>query len=273
MRKLTFVTAYTIGLYIHFFINLSVAIYLLYVILHATRADAVALCQHALTNAQSQNQCDTLFDTIRGVYAGLASFILIVELCESIRLTSLVIKSHSHRCPYLPSPEQNQPKKKKDGAIVGTRYVYTLRRQKREARKPKPTQAESASREGWRTLPGFMRYRDASGATVYDSYYFPPANKGHSRGASTYSLADSDLEGATPLGLYDPPSAGLPGPKDGMLDFEDEYKDDDREESEYKDDDRDSMLDPPPGLPSPWGETGRAVRRDSADTMSEYSHT
>ena len=116
-----------------------------------------------------------------------------------------------------------------------------------------------------------MRYRDASGATVYDSYYFPPANKGHARGASAYSLADSDLEGATPLGLYDPPSAGLPGPKDGMLDFEDEYKDDDHEDSEYKDHDRDSVLSPPPGLPSPWGETGRAVRRDSADSASMYS--
>jgi len=111
VRKLTFVTAYTIGLYIHFFINLGVAAYLLSVILHATRADTVTLCQHALTNAQSQNQCDSLFDTIRGVYAALASFILIVELCESIRLTSLVIKSHS---PLpLPSFTRTKPTKTK----------------------------------------------------------------------------------------------------------------------------------------------------------------
>ena len=82
VRKLTFVTAYAIGLYVHFFINLTVAAYLLYVILHATHADTVTLCQHALKNAQSQGQCETLFDTIRGVYAGLASFVLIVELCE-----------------------------------------------------------------------------------------------------------------------------------------------------------------------------------------------
>ena len=103
VRKLTFVTAYTIGLYVHFFINLSVAIYLLNVILHATRTDAVALCQNALRNAQSQDQCDSLFDTIRRVYAGLASFILIVELCECTPLTSLVIKPPLTPSPYLRS--------------------------------------------------------------------------------------------------------------------------------------------------------------------------
>ena len=178
---------------------------------------------------------------------------------------------HSRPCPCLRSFVH--PNKKKDGAIVGTRYVYSLRRDKREARKPKHTRTESASKEGWRTMPGFMRYRDANGATVYDSYYFPPSNKGHSRGASAYSLADSDLEGATPLGLYDPPpSAGLPGPKDGVLDFEDDYKDDDHEDSEYKDHDRKSVLDGPPGLQSPW-ETAEAVRRESVDSSSDYSHS
>jgi len=85
VRKLTFVTAYAIGLYIHFLINLIVAGYLLFVILHATRTDATALCQHALKNAQTQSQCESLFDTIRSLYAGLATFLLIVELCECPR--------------------------------------------------------------------------------------------------------------------------------------------------------------------------------------------
>jgi len=76
------VTAYTVGLYIHFLINLSVAIYLLFVILHATNTDTVALCRNVLQNQQAKNQCDSLFDSIRGLYAGLASFVLVVELCE-----------------------------------------------------------------------------------------------------------------------------------------------------------------------------------------------
>ena len=82
MRKLKFVTAYAIGLYVHFVINLIVASYLLYVILHATREDTIALCQNALKNAQSKDQCASLFGTIRGVYAAIASLVLIVELCE-----------------------------------------------------------------------------------------------------------------------------------------------------------------------------------------------
>jgi uncharacterized membrane protein len=82
VRKLKFVTAYAIGLYVHFVINLIVAAYLFSVILHATREDTVALCQNALKNTQSQDQCNTLFSTIRGVYAAIASSVLIVEICE-----------------------------------------------------------------------------------------------------------------------------------------------------------------------------------------------
>ena len=82
VRKLKFVAAYTLGLYVHFVINLIVAAYLLYVILHATREDTVALCQNVLKNAQAKDQCDTLFGTIRAVYAAIASSVLLVELCE-----------------------------------------------------------------------------------------------------------------------------------------------------------------------------------------------
>ncbi|KAI9455339.1 hypothetical protein BJY52DRAFT_1103344, partial [Lactarius psammicola] len=104
VRKQTFVTAYAIGLYVHFLVNLGVAGYLLFVILHATRKDTAVLCQHAISNSQAQDQCSSLFDTIRGIYAALASVILIVELY---------------------------------GAIVATRYVYQVRGEKREARMPR----------------------------------------------------------------------------------------------------------------------------------------
>lgn len=82
MRKLTFATTYAVGLYIHFLINLIVAIYLLVVILHTTHADTVTLCQNVLKNQQSKDECGSIFDSIRGIYAGIASFVLIVELCE-----------------------------------------------------------------------------------------------------------------------------------------------------------------------------------------------
>jgi len=234
-RKLTFVTAYTVGLYVHFLINFIVAMYLLFVILHATHEDTVDLCEHVLTDAQSKDQCDTLFNSVRALYAGLASFILIVELY---------------------------------GAIVATRYFYQLRGEKREARKPRHLRTASAADSG-RVLPGYMRYRDSSGATVYDSYYFPSsATKGHSRGASAYSPADSDIEGATPIGLYDPPNAGLLSPKyDGLLDSEDDYKNDDHEDHEYRDHDHDSALRSPPGL-EPSGGADEAVRGNTPDSDS-----
>jgi hypothetical protein len=201
VRKLSFVTAYAIGLYIHFLINLSVASYLLFVILHATNTDTVTLCQNVLKNEQAKDQCDSLFDSIRGLYAGLASFVLVVELY---------------------------------GAIIATRYFYQLRGEKREARMPKHMRLPSDS---GRLLPGFVRYREASGATVYNSHFYPPM-KGHTRGASAYSLAGSDFEGTMPVGLYDPPSAGLHDMKNHeALGFEDEFQDDDHQDHGYGDHD------------------------------------
>jgi hypothetical protein len=88
VRKQTFVTTYAIGLYIHFLMNLGVAGYFLYFILHATHDDTVALCQHSLKNPQSQEQCTTLFQSIRNLYAGLVSIILVVELCKLPRPSS-----------------------------------------------------------------------------------------------------------------------------------------------------------------------------------------
>jgi len=232
VRKLTFVTAYAIGLYIHFLINLIVAGYLLFVILHATRTDTAALCQHALKNSQSQSQCESLFDAIRGLYAGLATFLLIVELY---------------------------------GAIVATRYVYQLRTEKREARMPRHSRLESESDSG-RLIPGFVRYKEENGATVYDSYYYP-STKGHSRGASAYSLAGSEYDGATPLGLYDPPTAGLLGTKyhEG-LDFEDNNKGDDIMSHGYKDHEDGHLLEPPPDSETPR-ETVEAGQRDAPNSL------
>ena len=82
MRKLTLATTYAIGLYIHFLINLTVAGYILFVILHTTHTDAVTLCQTVLKNQHTKNECNSIFDSIRDLYASVASFILIVELCE-----------------------------------------------------------------------------------------------------------------------------------------------------------------------------------------------
>ena len=82
MRKLTLATTYAVGLYIHFLINLIVAVYILFVILHTTHTDAVTVCQTVLKNQQSKDECNSIFDSIRGLYAGIGSLVLTVELCE-----------------------------------------------------------------------------------------------------------------------------------------------------------------------------------------------
>lgn len=55
-----------------------------------------------------------------------------------------------------------------------------------------PSHMRSKSDLG-RLIPGIARYTDASGATVYSSHFYQPT-KGHARGASAYSLANSDFE-------------------------------------------------------------------------------
>jgi hypothetical protein len=241
VRKLTFATAYAIGLYVHFLINLGVAAYLLFIILHATRTDTVALCQHAIKNAQAQGQCGSLFTAIRGLYAGLASIVLLVELCESSTLSR-------RDAPLIPVPlmlPSTLNKPKPDGAIIATRYVYQLRGEKREARLPTHMRAESTSSSG-RLMPGFVRYRDTNGATVYNSYYYPPTAD-HAHDPSAYSLSNSEFDGGT---LYDPPSVMhsegtyYEGPV-----FDAEYKDDNHGDG-YRDHDHDHdrVLEPPPGL-------------------------
>jgi hypothetical protein len=227
VRKQTFVTAYAVGLYVHFLLNLGVAGYLFSVILHATREDTNVLCQHAINNSQGQSQCSTVFNAIRGAYAALASAILIIELCES------------------PTPRDNPILIGLDGAIVATRYVYQVRGEKREARKPRHMRGDSAG--GGQFVPGFVRFDDvASGTRLYSMCYDPLA-QGHARASSAYSFASADFEGATPMGLYDPPTKGLVDSKHHAdLVLEDGYKESEQEGYGFKDLGYDHVADPPP---------------------------
>ncbi len=121
---------------------------------------------------------------------------------------------------------------KLDGAILATRYVYQLREEKREARMPRHVHLQSDSE---RLIPGFVRYTDSSGATVYSSHFYPPV-KGHARRADAYSQINSDFDAST---LYDPPSAGLRDMKSHEAQgLEDEHQDDDYKGSGYGDHDR-----------------------------------
>lgn len=232
------------------------AAYLLFYILHATHEDTVVLCQHALKNVQSQDQCGSLFGTIRGVYAAFVSVVLVLELCESTRtqLRTLLVLIVLF---FLSSST--------DCAIVATRYVYQVRGQKREARMPQPIREEV---DKGRLLPGYVRYQDEDGTMVYDSYIYSPM-KDHERHVSAYSLASAEFEGATPMGLYDPPSGGLPVPALGKafgegIDIEDGYHDDDYRDKEHgHNNDNDRTIESPPGTETPPG----SPHREDSDAL------
>ena len=125
--------------------------------------------------------------------------------------------------------------RKLDGAIVATRYVYQLRGEKREARMPKHIRRQS---DLGRRMPGFVRYTDASGATVYSSHSYQPM-KGRAGVASTYAPANSDFDGWSD----DTPSARLNDMENHeALVSEDE----DREDDDYEDPGHEGRH--PPGL-------------------------
>lgn len=104
---------------------------------------------------------------------------------------------------------------------------------------PRHKRAESGSRP---LLPGFVRYKEASGTTLYHSHYYPPT-KGLAQDMTTHSLSSSEL--GTVVGSDDPPNTGpLLGTSFGASDSgsEDEYSDDDRRDHTYGDHDHDHTL-------------------------------
>lgn len=91
VRKQSFVTAYCYALYAHFVVNLAVASYFLYVILHAEHAAAARVCEDAIEDAGAQGQCLGLLRFAAGIYGGLAGGLLALELCASGLLRFLYV--------------------------------------------------------------------------------------------------------------------------------------------------------------------------------------
>jgi hypothetical protein len=79
--------------------------------------DTVTLCQNVLKIEQAKDQRDSLFDSFRGLYVGLASFILMVEHCELPNTTlscSFPFFSFTFKFTFIPNS---------DGSIVAMQYV------------------------------------------------------------------------------------------------------------------------------------------------------
>ncbi|KAA1473879.1 hypothetical protein DENSPDRAFT_759162, partial [Dentipellis sp. KUC8613] len=90
VRKVTFVTSYCTGLYIHFLINIGVAGYFLAQILHAEHSDAIQACKDAIQDPKAQEQCLGLLGIAKGLYAAIASILLVFELYGALIATRYV---------------------------------------------------------------------------------------------------------------------------------------------------------------------------------------
>ncbi|KAI5118874.1 hypothetical protein M0805_003549 [Coniferiporia weirii] len=110
-RKQLFVVVYATFLYVHFLINLGVAIYFLWEVTHAANTDIVKLCQEGIRNTQAEGQCTGLLNITKGVYWGVSLLVLAIEA-------------------YC--------------ALVVTRYVNQLRYEKRDVRRSRMLQRQSA---------------------------------------------------------------------------------------------------------------------------------
>lgn len=66
----------------HFLINVGVAAYFLWMVLHTANEDIVKLCQEGIRNTQAEGQCTGLLNITKNVYLGVTLLILAVEACK-----------------------------------------------------------------------------------------------------------------------------------------------------------------------------------------------
>jgi len=116
VRKQVFVQIYAYFLYFHFLLNVGVAAWLLYMIVHFSSTAAVKACQDALQNAQTKQQCTGLLKIGLHVYFIVAAIVLVTELY---------------------------------GTIIIARYVNQIQREKRSIRASRIHSSES----GYKLIP------------------------------------------------------------------------------------------------------------------------
>ncbi|KAG7440021.1 uncharacterized protein BT62DRAFT_938446 [Guyanagaster necrorhizus] len=84
VRKQLFVQIYAYFIYVHFFINVGVAAYLLWLITHFSENAATKACQDTIKNTDAQQQCIGILQIARGVYFVIAALVLLIEMYGAI---------------------------------------------------------------------------------------------------------------------------------------------------------------------------------------------
>ncbi|KAJ7251504.1 hypothetical protein B0H12DRAFT_1119259 [Mycena haematopus] len=173
VRKQLFVQIYAYFIYFHFLLNLGVAIYLLYMLVHVSTTDQVKACQLAIQNTGAQQQCTGLLKIGLGIYGAVAGVVLLTELY---------------------------------GALIVARYLNQVQREKRNIR------ASRMSQGAFKMGPPGGRYstikdEDNDNIPLRAANFAPP----HQDEFDPYDeVAGPDYRGST-FSAYDgmPPSANL----------------------------------------------------------------
>ncbi|KAJ3790810.1 hypothetical protein GGU11DRAFT_387794 [Lentinula aff. detonsa] len=101
VRKQLFITIYTYFTYVHFIINLAVAGFFLYVVLHFSSTAISKACDDTIKDAGAQGQCTDILSDFRTIYIVVALLVLFIELY---------------------------------GALIATRYIHQIKTEKSTAR-------------------------------------------------------------------------------------------------------------------------------------------
>ncbi|TFK75378.1 hypothetical protein BDN72DRAFT_874593 [Pluteus cervinus] len=97
VRKQTFVQAYAYFTYVHFVLNLAVAAYFLWVITHFSQVAVVNACQDAIETQGGQEQCTGLFKVAKGLYLGISTAVILIEMYGVIIVARYVNQIQSEK--------------------------------------------------------------------------------------------------------------------------------------------------------------------------------
>ncbi|THH06040.1 hypothetical protein EW145_g4360, partial [Phellinidium pouzarii] len=169
-RKQSFVVVYASFLYVHFFINLGVAIYFLREVTVAANTDIVKLCQESIRNTQAEGQCSGLLNITKGVYWGISLLVLAIEA-------------------YC--------------ALVVTRYGNQLRYEKRDGRQSRMLQRQSAYDAFHSRLSGVVYEEAAIDAKYGGSNRYSAVSTLGGEDDKDHLLARSEPQMFNPYEAYD----------------------------------------------------------------------
>lgn len=117
VRKQLFVQIYAYTIFLHFFLNIAIGIFLIWLVTHFSTTAAYKVCLDTIQDPEAQKQCTGFLNTARSVWIVVTILVLLIEMCMFHWLTLVINLCHTI-----------------DGAIIAARYLNQIKSEKRDAR-------------------------------------------------------------------------------------------------------------------------------------------